>query len=145
MKFFIVVMMTLLSIASWGSTKLLDVETKTIEIYRRALPSTVNVSNIKLARTFDYGEVEVPQGAGSGYVWDQQGHIITNYHVVQGGSTFVVTFHNDTKQYKAKLVGASPEKDIALHDRLLNNKHMSAFEHQAQPMAYNRRVDHLDY
>jgi S1-C subfamily serine protease len=114
MKTLLLVVLFLISASSWSASKLLEVENKTIEIYRRAVPSTVNVSNIKLARTFDYGEVEVPQGAGSGYVWDLTGHIITNYHVVQGGSTFVVTFHNDTKQYKAKLVGASPEKDIAV-------------------------------
>jgi S1-C subfamily serine protease len=99
----------------YGLTQdLLPVETKTIEIYRKAVPSTVNVSNIKLARNFFYGEVEIPQGAGSGFVWDQEGHIITNYHVVQGGNNFVVTFHNDPKQYKAKLVGTAPEKDIAV-------------------------------
>lgn len=96
------------------SANLLPVETKTIEIYRKVVPSTVNVSNIILARNFFYGEVEVPQGAGSGFVWDDQGHIVTNFHVVQGGSTFVVTFHNDPKQYKAKIVGTAPEKDIAV-------------------------------
>ncbi len=96
------------------SAELLQVETKTIEIYRKAVPSTVNVSNIKLARNFFHGEVEVPQGAGSGFVWDEAGHIITNFHVVQGGTTFVVTFHNDPKQYKAKLVGTAMEKDIAV-------------------------------
>lgn len=93
---------------------LLPVETKTIEIYRNVVPSTVNVSNIKLARNLYYGEVEVPQGAGSGFVWDEQGHIVTNFHVVQGGNSFVVTFHNDPKQYKAKIVGTAPEKDIAV-------------------------------
>jgi S1-C subfamily serine protease len=96
------------------SAELLSVETKTIEIYRKALPSTVNVSNIKLARNFFYGEVEVPQGAGSGWVWDDQGHIVTNFHVVQGGNSFVITFHNDPKQYQAKIVGTAPEKDIAV-------------------------------
>jgi S1-C subfamily serine protease len=65
---------------------LLPVETKTIDIYRRAVPSTVNVSNIKLAKNFYYGEVEIPQGQGSGFVWDGEGHIVTNYHVVQGGN-----------------------------------------------------------
>lgn len=94
--------------------ELLPVETKTIEIYRKAVPSTVNVSNIKIARNSFYGEVEVPQGAGSGFVWDEEGHIITNYHVVQGGNSFVVTFYNDPKQYKAKLVGTAPEKDVAI-------------------------------
>lgn len=96
------------------AAELLPVETKTIEIYRKVVPSTVNVSNIKLARNFFYGEVEVPQGAGSGFVWDNQGHIVTNFHVVQGGSTFVVTFHNDHKQYRAKIIGTAPEKDIAV-------------------------------
>jgi S1-C subfamily serine protease len=99
---------------SWGATDLLPVETKTIDIYRKAVPSTVNVSNIKLSRNMFYGEVEIPQGQGSGFVFDTNGHIITNYHVVQGGDNFVVTFYNDPKQYKAKLVGVAPDKDIAV-------------------------------
>ena len=93
---------------------LLPVETKTIEIYRKVVPSTVNVSNIALARNFFNGEVEVPQGAGSGFVWDDQGHIVTNYHVVQGGNSFVVTFYNDPKQYRATIVGTAADKDIAV-------------------------------
>ncbi len=93
---------------------LLPVESKTIEIYRKVVPSTVNVSNIKLSRNFYYGEVEIPQGQGSGFVWDNEGHIVTNFHVVQGGNSFVVTFHNDQKQYRATIVGATPEKDIAV-------------------------------
>jgi S1-C subfamily serine protease len=107
------IILSLFTFLSYGA-ELLPVETKTIEIYRKAVPSTVNVSNIKLARNFFYGEVEVPQGAGSGFVWDEAGHIITNYHVVQGGNSFVVTFYNDPKQYKAKLVGTAPEKDVAV-------------------------------
>lgn len=94
--------------------QLLPIEEKTIEIYRTALPSTVNVSNIKLARNLFQGDVEIPQGAGSGFVWDTKGHIVTNYHVVRGGNSFVVTFHNDTKQYKAEIVGTAPQKDIAV-------------------------------
>lgn len=113
MKTCLFVVLSLFCTMSWGA-ELLPVENKTIEIYRKALPSTVNVSNIKLARNFFYGEVEIPQGAGSGFVWDKLGHIITNFHVVQGGNNFVVTFHNDPKQYKAKLVGTAPEKDIAV-------------------------------
>ena len=69
---------------------------------------------MKLARTFNYGEIEVPQGAGSGFVWNEDGHIVTNFHVVQGGTSFIVTFNNDPKQYKATLVGTAPDKDIAV-------------------------------
>jgi S1-C subfamily serine protease len=115
MKMYLFIVLSLFCMSSWSATTdLLPVETKTIDIYRRAVPSTVNVSNIRLARSMFYGEVEVPQGAGSGFVYDESGHIITNYHVVQGGSSFVVTFHNDPKQYKAKIVGVAPEKDIAV-------------------------------
>lgn len=92
MKARLFVLLCLFTTLSWGNTNLMPVENKTIEIYRTAVPSTVNVSNIKLARNMFYGEVEVPQGAGSGFVYDKEGHIITNFHVVQGGSAFVVTF-----------------------------------------------------
>jgi S1-C subfamily serine protease len=114
MKAYLFVVLSLFSLSGWTATDLMPVETKTIEIYRKAVPATVNVSNIKLARNMFYGEVEIPQGAGSGFVYDTEGHIITNYHVVQGGSSFVVTFHNDPKQYKAKIVGTAAEKDIAV-------------------------------
>lgn len=116
MKAYLFIVLSLFCITSWAATPtdLLPVETKTIEIYRKAVPSTVNVSNIKLARNMFYGEVEVPQGAGSGFVYDLEGHIITNFHVVQGGTSFVVTFHNDPKMYKAKIVGVAPEKDVAV-------------------------------
>ena len=113
MKSLLVFFLILFSFASSG-VELLPVESKTIEIYRKAVPSTVNVSNIKLARNLFYGDVEVPQGAGSGFVWNDQGHIVTNFHVVAGGNSFVVTFHNDPKQYKATIVGTAPEKDIAV-------------------------------
>jgi S1-C subfamily serine protease len=114
MNAYLFAVLSLFCTVSWGSSDLLPVENKTIEIYRKAVPSTVNVSNIKVARNMFYGEVEIPQGAGSGFVYDEKGHVITNYHVVQGGSSFVVTFYNDPKQYKAKIVGTAPEKDIAV-------------------------------
>jgi S1-C subfamily serine protease len=113
MKSLLLIYLLLLSVSGLAGD-LLPVETKTIEIYRKVVPSTVNVSNIALARNFFNGEVEVPQGAGSGFVWDDQGHIVTNYHVVQGGNSFVVTFYNDPKQYRATIVGTAADKDIAV-------------------------------
>jgi S1-C subfamily serine protease len=114
MRAYLFVMLSLFCTSSWSATSLLQAEEKTIQIYRTAVPSTVNVSNIRVSRNSFYGDVEIPQGAGSGFVYDTNGHIITNYHVVQGGSSFVVTFYNDPKQYKAKIVGVAPEKDVAV-------------------------------
>lgn len=93
---------------------LLDDEKRIIHVYHSAVRSVVNVSSIRVADNFFYGRVEVPQGSGTGFVWDKSGHIVTNFHVVQGGDNFVITFHDDTKQYKAKVVGVAPKKDIAV-------------------------------
>jgi S1-C subfamily serine protease len=63
---------------------------------------------------FDMDTSEVESGTGSGFVWDKNGYIVTNYHVVDGGDSFVIAFKDDKKQYRAKLVGADPKKDIAV-------------------------------
>jgi S1-C subfamily serine protease len=103
-----------LSNSSNDLSQLLDWEKRVINVYDDVSPSVVNVSNIKVAQSFIYGRVEVPQGSGTGFIWDEQGHIVTNFHVVQGGSSFVITFKGDEKQYKAKVVGEAPNKDIAV-------------------------------
>lgn len=96
------------------SAELFDYEKNNIAIYNQVVPSVVNVSNIRRANTWEYGTVEIPRGAGSGFVWDDQGHIITNYHVVAGGNKFTISFFQDKKQYEAQLVGGEPNKDIAV-------------------------------
>lgn len=94
--------------------ELIEAEQRVINVYHSVVGSVVNVSNIRVSDSFFYGKVEVPQGSGSGFVWDKEGHIVTNYHVVQGGDNFVVTFHDDKKQYKAEVAGIAPKKDIAV-------------------------------
>lgn len=94
--------------------ELLESEKRVINVYHSVVDSVVNVSNIRISDNYFYGKVEVPQGSGSGFVWDEDGHIVTNFHVVQGGDDFVITFHDDKKQYKAKVVGVAPKKDIAV-------------------------------
>lgn len=94
--------------------KLLEDEKNSIEMYRKSVSSVVNVSNIKKIDNWFYGETEIPQGAGSGFIWDNEGHIVTNFHVIQEGDEFTVNFRNDSKPYKAKVVGAEPRKDIAV-------------------------------
>lgn len=111
---FVVFLFLLIGFSPVFANELLDSEKRVINIYKNTVPSVVNVSNIRLAENFFYGTVEVPQGTGTGFVWDKEGHIVTNFHVVRGGNSFVITFHNDKKQYNAKVVGIAPNSDIAV-------------------------------
>jgi S1-C subfamily serine protease len=92
---------------------LLDSERNTIEVFRLVSPSVVFVANAKVSRDFLFQAEEAPQGAGSGFVWDERGHIVTNYHVVHGGERFSVALADGTT-YDAKLVGVEPRKDLAV-------------------------------
>ncbi len=114
----VIFVLTLLAFNSHSAeipNELLQIEKRIINVYKKTVPAVVNVANIKVARTFFYGDVvEVPQGTGTGFVWDDEGHIVTNYHVVEGGNNFVITFHNDHNEYKAKVAGLDPKNDIAV-------------------------------
>ena len=90
-------------------------ETEATRVYKRVSPSVVSVANNALVRHgfFGFQLYEVPQGAGSGFVWDKKGHIISNYHVVYQASTLTVTFPDGTR-YDAKLVGIAPDYDLAV-------------------------------
>jgi S1-C subfamily serine protease len=95
-------------------TDLIDSERNTIDVFRKVSPSVVYVANAKLARgAFRLRAEAVPQGAGSGFVWDERGHIVTNYHVVHGGEQFSVSLADGTS-YEAALVGVEPRKDLAV-------------------------------
>jgi S1-C subfamily serine protease len=88
-------------------------ERNNIEVFQRAAPSVVHVSSVAIQRDFfSFDTYEIPQGTGTGFVWDRQGHIVTNLHVIQQADrVFVRTI--DQKDYPARLVGADPHKDIA--------------------------------
>lgn len=94
----------------------LEDEKNSISVFQKTVDSVVNVSNIKKARRgfFDMDPTEVEAGVGSGFIWDKLGHVVTNFHVVDGGDSFMISFKNDKKQYRAKFVGADPKKDIAV-------------------------------
>jgi len=99
------------------TSKLLESERNTIEIFQRVGSSVVNVSSIKIRRGnsfFDLEPMEIPTGAGSGFVWDTEGHIVTNFHVIADSDVFNISFKGDKKTYRAKLVGSEPKKDIAV-------------------------------
>ena len=95
---------------------LLENERNSISIFQNVADSVVNVSNMRKAprSMYDMDATEVEAGMGSGFVWDKSGYIVTNYHVVDGGDSFLIAFKDDKKQYKAKLVGADPKKDVAV-------------------------------
>jgi S1-C subfamily serine protease len=88
-------------------------EKATIELFRRASPSVVFITTLtRQARGF-FEMQEVPQGAGSGFLWDAEGHVVTNFHVIQGATSARVTLH-DHSQWPATLVGAAPDQDLAV-------------------------------
>jgi len=89
-------------------------EKNTIDIFRENAPSVVYITSIALRRSlFSVNAVEIPQGTGSGFVWDKKGRIVTNYHVISDASRIRVTM-SDQSTYKAVLVGADPDKDLAV-------------------------------
>ncbi len=93
---------------------LLESERNTIEVFQRADPSVVFVTNNALRRDFfSMNVTEVPQGAGSGFLWDEHGHVVTNYHVLEGGQTFSITLPTGVTR-EARVVGAEPRKDLAV-------------------------------
>jgi len=87
-------------------------EQNNIAVYKKALPSVVNITSIAVAYDFFYGAVP-QQGMGSGFVIDTEGHILTNNHVVEGARQLEVTT-SDKKKYKAQIVGTDPVHDLAV-------------------------------
>jgi len=93
---------------------LLPEERQTIEVFNKRSKSVVFIKNAALQWDWFSGYVyEIPQGAGTGFVWDKQGHIVTNFHVIYQASRIEVTLPNK-KNYKARVIGASADYDLAV-------------------------------
>jgi S1-C subfamily serine protease len=88
-------------------------ERNTIAVFRAVAPSTVFVTQTRLVVDFLGEAQEEAAGSGSGFVWDPDGHVVTNFHVVDGARSLRVTFQNQ-KTFEASLVGIEPRKDIAV-------------------------------
>ncbi len=89
-------------------------EKRDIEVFRRAEASVVYITSIALRHDiFSFDVQQIPQGTGSGFVWDRLGNIVTNFHVIQEGDAFAVTLA-DQSEWDAKVVGTAPEKDLAV-------------------------------
>ncbi|MCX6130768.1 MAG: trypsin-like peptidase domain-containing protein [Proteobacteria bacterium] len=94
---------------------LLPGEKNTIDIFEKVSGRVVNVSNLRYARVgfFSFDVTEVPAGTGSGFIWDSDGTIVTNFHVIQDADRLTVSFKNG-KTLPAKIVGFEQRKDIAV-------------------------------
>ncbi|MCX7419055.1 MAG: trypsin-like peptidase domain-containing protein [Planctomycetia bacterium] len=93
---------------------LADDELSTIDLFKNISPSVVHVTN--LAQKVDensFNVMEIPRGVGSGFIWGDDGYIVTNYHVIQGAAAAKITLADNTI-LDAKLVGFDDSKDIAV-------------------------------
>jgi S1-C subfamily serine protease len=99
-------------VAARGS--LAEDELNNVSVFKAVSPSAVNITTLELARSFLSLDIfQVPKGTGTGIIWDDRGHVVTNFHVIQGGSAAHVTLA-DQSIWKAELVGTFPDRDIAV-------------------------------
>ncbi len=88
-------------------------EERDIAIFHRVSPSVVYISSIDLRRDFFSRNVfAIPQGTGSGFIWDDSGHVATNYHVISQADRLIVQIGD--QEYPAELIGVAPDKDLAV-------------------------------
>ena len=93
----------------------LAAEEKTaVEIFEDVSPSVAYISPVDRVRNvFSQNVMEIERGTGSGFVWDKDGHVVTNYHVISGADACRVTLWDNSTWY-AKIVGVEPDKDLAV-------------------------------
>ena len=95
-------------------TRITSVEEATIGIFEQSAPSVTFITTSTYRQDYWTRDVtEIPAGSGSGFVWDDQGHIVTNYHVIKDARKAVVTL-SDQSSYEAELVGYESRKDLAV-------------------------------
>jgi S1-C subfamily serine protease len=101
-------------VSSPGLADLSLEEQATISVFEKATRSVVFIANTAMQRDpWSFNVLEVPQGSGTGFVWDKLGHIVTNFHVVYQADAITVTL-SDRNEYKANVIGADPDHDLAV-------------------------------
>jgi S1-C subfamily serine protease len=89
-------------------------EQNTIKLFKETSPSVVFINSIEVRRgLFNLSGYEIPSGTGSGFIWDDEGRIVTNFHVIKDAGRVEVTL-SDNSNWKAVLVGTAPDKDLAV-------------------------------
>ena len=96
-------------------TVVTNVENATIKLFEETVPSVcfINTAKKKQRSYWSRDVYEVPSGSGSGFVWDKNGSIVTNYHVIEGASSISVTLA-DMTSWEAEVIGSEPNKDLAV-------------------------------
>lgn len=97
---------------SLGLDHLLPDERNTVEIFQHYAPKVVFVHRLTTVVNHSLEKTQVPAGAGSGIIWDAQGHVVTNFHVIKGADELSVTIGSMT--VPAKVIGFEPRKDLAV-------------------------------
>ncbi|MCC6473539.1 MAG: trypsin-like peptidase domain-containing protein [Burkholderiales bacterium] len=89
-------------------------EQNNIAVFRSASPSTVHITTLASRRNlFSMDILQIPQGTGTGFIWDESGNVVTNFHVIQGANAAKVTLSDQTT-WNAALGGAFPDRDLAV-------------------------------
>ena len=89
-------------------------ELATVQVFEKVSRSVVFITNTALRRDFfSLNVFEVPQGSGSGFLWNQEGHIVTNFHVIYGADAIKVVL-GDQEAHEARVVGIDPDHDLAV-------------------------------
>ncbi len=107
-----------------GSTQagLLPVEQDTIQVFKQVSPYVVNVHPYKKSSDMFLQPQKILAGTGSGIIWNKNGYIVTNYHIIGQHKYFDVTLKNG-KSIKANFIGGDPRKDVAVL-KIKNNKYL---------------------
>src|ERR1700692_1869243 len=87
-------------------------EQNNVDVYKRVAPSVVNITSTVVSYDFFFG-AQAQQGSGSGFIIDKEGHILTNYHVIDGARKLEVILANK-KHYPATVVGGDKSHDLAV-------------------------------
>lgn len=89
-------------------------EKRVIDLFEDAAPSAVFITTSSFEQSYwSFDITEIPKGSGTGFMWDNEGHIVTNFHVLEGGQKFSVTLA-DQSSYEAEVIGFEKSKDLAV-------------------------------
>jgi S1-C subfamily serine protease len=95
-------------------TLLTSGELSTIQLFEKAAPGVCFITTTNIRENYWTRDIsEIKSGTGSGFIWDKMGHIVTNYHVIEGADKATVTLADQTN-WPAELIGVAPEKDLAV-------------------------------